>query len=408
MKYQRIAVISYHTCPLSDEKDIEIGGMNVYVLELSKELAKKGFAIDIFTRQVEKESPKIVTIYPNLRVIHIKAGKITKIRKNELIKLIPEFLENLYKFIRENKLSLDLVSCHYYLSGLIGLSIKEKYKIPMSITFHTLALMKNLVAREEEEIEEIKRIESEMLLIKMADKVIATSQTDERYIHTLYNCPSIKISILSPGVNHKLFKPIDKLLAKKRVNISKNRRLILFVGRIEPLKGIDVLLYALKILTHHDSKLNLCLWIIGGDALGKEATWSKELIRLKQIKKILGINAFVEFLGRKKQEELPFFYNAAEIVIMPSRYESFGITSLEAISCGTPVITTDVSGISNLFDKEHQALVTSASNPILLAKKVKSLLTNKNEYIKISQEVLNKAQDFSWDKTADKFIRLWD
>lgn len=408
MNIQKIAVISYHTCPLSDEKDIEIGGMNVYVLELSKELSKKGLSVDIYTRQVEINNPQIVQINQNLRVIHLPAGKVEKVAKNKLINLIPNFLENFYNFIKKAHLSYDLISCHYYLSGLIGLDISSKYKIPLSITFHTLALMKNLVARNEEEKADFKRIEMEILLVQEAAKVIATSNKDAEYIHTLYNCPLKKISILTPGVNHELFKPTDKKLAKRMVNISIHTKLILFVGRIEPLKGIDVLLYALRILLKNNPELKLRLWIIGGDNIKDKANLSKELNRLKQIKKILNITAFVQFLGRKKQEELPNYYNASEIVIMPSQYESFGITALEAISCAVPVITTDVTGISNIFDKKQKILITSAGNSILLAKKIKNLLTNKSEYTKISRAVFSKSQDFSWDKVAGKFINMWD
>lgn len=337
----KIAVISYHTCPLSDEEDPEFGGLNTYVLELSKALAKLGITIDIFTRYVDPKSPTVVNVCENLRVIHLK----------------PDFLKSFYAFA---KLDYDLISAHYYLSGLVGLEIKNKFKIPLIVTFHTLALLKNLVSRSKDEKGDIERMKTEFLLVQKADKIIATSEADLEYIHTLLNCPLDKLSVLTPGVDLNTFKPINKKVAKKKIGADQSHKLILFVGRIDPLKGIDVLLYAIKIIKQRYPNLNFCLWIVGA---GRELNW------LEEIKKLLEITPQVKFVGRKTKEELPFYYNSAEMVIMPSQYESFGIAALEAISCGVPVITTDVAGISNLLDKEHSIFLTSANNPILLSKK---------------------------------------
>lgn len=401
---KRIAVISYHTCPLSDEKDAEVGGMNTYILELSKALTQKGFIIDIYTRCVDKNSPDIVQILPNLRVIHLETGPTTEIPKKKLSQYIPEFTKNLNNFMEKENLSYGFISSHYYLSGLIGLELKKKLQIPLLVTFHTLALMKNLVAKSEDERETVLRIESELILTKKSDKIIATSESDLEYIHTLYNCPFKKISLLSPGVNLKLFRPIDKALAKKKIGADIDHKLILFVGRIERLKGIDVLLYAIKILIQKNPQLLFCLWIVGGSADRK--LWTRESHRLEEIRKLLKLTSYVKFVGRKRMEDLPFYYNSAEIVLMPSQYESFGIAALEAMACGIPVIITDVAGVSGLLDKKHSSLLTSASNPIGLAGKIKNLLTNKEEYYKMSKEVFKKVQDLGWEEVADKFIQI--
>lgn len=404
MKYRRIAVLSYHTCPLSDIEGGEIGGLNVYVLELCKQLARKGYIIDIFTRSQDKTHQKIVQVENNLRVIHLVAGEEKEIEKKKLINFLPEFLTNLFNFIDENKLTYDLVHAHYYLSGIIGLEIKEKYKIPLFVTFHTLALMKNLVARNESETEDLERIESELLLVKKTDKIITTSVRDARYLATLYSCPEEKISVLMPGINLKIFSPQDKIKAKQIICARPDHKLILFVGRIEPLKGIDVLLYAMKIL-FENPRLHLCLWILGGDISGKSDKWPKELKRLDKLRQLLNISTEVTFVGRKHQNELPNYYNAAEIVILPSHYESFGIVALEAMACGIPVITTDTTGIADLFDKDS-LLITSANNPLMLADKIKHLLADGNEYQKISREVLKKARKLSWENIAEKFVEI--
>lgn len=401
---KKIAVISYHTCPLSDEKDAEIGGMNTYVLELSKALAEKGYVIDIYTRCVDKNSPDVVQVTNSLRVIHLGAGKPMGLPKNQLLKYTDQFTENLQKFIKQEKLSYGLISAHYYLSGLIGLELKKKYRLPLYITFHTLALMKNLVARSEDEKADLPRIEAELKLTKYADKIIATGESDFEYIHTLYNCPLKKIALLSPGVNSHVFRPIDKTKAKSVTKADLNHKIILFVGRIEPLKGLDVLLYAIKIIVQRNPKLAFCLWIVGGT--NKKEAWSEELIRLNELKILLGIHSYVKFVGQQDRDKLPYYYNSAEVVVMPSQYESFGMAALEAMACGVPVIITDVTGISNILGKKHHPLLTSAGNPILLAKKIKNLLTNQTEHQEMSEAVLKRVQNLGWENVADNFTQI--
>jgi len=406
MESKHLAVISYHTCPLSDETDAEIGGMNIYVLELSSALAKKGYYLDIFTRSQSSESPRIVQVNDHLRVIHVPAGPEEPLSKKAIEQYIPDFLDYFYEFIRIEGISYQIVNCHYYLSGIAGVDIKKRLRIPLVMTFHTLGLMKNLVARSEEESESRERIETEMQLVKQADQIIATSETDAQYIEYLYNGEPEKIAVLTPGVNLDLFKPMDKTLAKKKIGAPINEKLILFVGRIEPLKGIDVLLYSLKILLTARPELRLCVWIVGGDISNNENEWPKELKKLSVIREVLAISASVKFVGRKTQQELPDYYNAADIMVMPSHYESFGITAVEAMACGVPVITTDVTGVSNLIDKEHAILITSANNPIGLAKRIKLLLCDDEEYKKVSKSVANNVLDLSWDNAADQFVRL--
>lgn len=407
MKKKHIAVISYHTCPLSDEEGKEVGGMNVYVLELAKELAKKGMVLDLYTRMQDEKSAQIVQVSENLRVIHIPAGIKKPLPKKELGEYIPEFLTNFYSFIKKENVSYDIISCHYYLSGIIGIDIKKKLHIPMTITFHTLALMKNLVARSEDEKEEIERVKAELLLVKEADKVIATSSNDAEYLSTLYDCPKEKIAVLIPGVNLSVFKPMNRLASKKKIGADPDHDVVLFVGRIEPLKGIDIIIYAIKILLEKNPNLHVCLWVVGGNSSETQDNWSEELKKLEKIRKVLNISTAVKFVGRKHQSELPDYYNAAKIVVMPSHYESFGITALEAMACGVPVITTDVTGVSDLFDKKHHALITSANNPLLLAEKMKNLLTDDEAFKKASSLVYEKVQDLSWETVANRFLRIY-
>lgn len=327
------------------------------------------------------------------------------VSKKKIYKYIPEFQKNFYAFTKKEKLSYDLVSCHYYLSGLIGLDIKRKNQLPLIMTFHSLALMKNLVARDGEEREDFRRIKAELRLVRYADRIIATSFTDEAYLNALYNCPKEKISVITPGVNTKIFKPLDKDKAKAVIKADVNHKIVLFVGRIVPLKGIDALLYAIKILQRSSPEFNVCLWVVGGDGELTSENQSKELNKLIRLKEILKTQTIVKFVGRETQKRLPYYYNSSEVVVMPSHYESFGIVALEAMACGVPVITTDATGASELFDKNNY-LIASSNNPLLLAKKIKHLLQDKNDYKKLSEDIFTRVQALSWGRIANKFAEV--
>lgn len=394
-------MISYHTCPLASQEGKESGGMNIYVLELSKELVKKGYVVDVFTRMQDEKSAAIVPITPNLRVIHLKAGPCFNIPKKDLTQHIPEFSRNLKNFIKNESTRYHLVHAHYYMSGLIALNLD----LPIVTTFHTLALMKNLVARNEREKESDERIHAERKLIKFSAKISASSENDREYLITLYDCPREKIEVITPGVDSNLFHRIDKDEAAKYIQEDPKKKIIMFVGRIEPLKGIDVLMYALKIYLHRNKNSNLKLMIVGGSD-HTHAT-NEELKRLKELQHVLNIHPAVEFIPQKPQLELPYYYNYADIVIMPSHYESFGLTTLEAMACGTSIITTDTTGISSIIDTSLNNLIISANNPLLLATQIESVLKNQEKHARLQEKVMNKVKSMTWTHVAVKTIDLY-
>lgn len=406
---KRIALISFHTCPLSGEEGKETGGMNIYVLETAKNLSKMGFLVDVFTRDQDETKDKIVVVNPNFRVIHLDAGPKTNIPKKKLLCFIDEFVESFKKFSKEENITYDLLDCHYFLSGKIGLKIQKELKktLPLIMTFHTLALMKNLVAKTPEEQESVERIEIEKEIVKHASIIISPSETDKEYLKYLYGCKEEKIFVISPGVNVKLFKPMPKIEAKQKIGADLNKKIILFVGRIEPLKGIDTLIYAIKILLEKKEHKDIMLWIVGGDISQRKELWSEELQKLEALRKLLGIGCSVKFIGRKLPEELPFYYNAAEVAVVASQYESFGMTALEAMACNTPVITTDVTGVSNILDEEHEALIGSAGNPLYLASQIEYLLENITKTNAISQNLYQKVQDLNWPNVTERIIAVY-
>ena len=402
-----IALISYHTCPLASEEGKETGGMNVYVLELGKRLAQKGLMVDAFTRSQDPTNQKIVQVAPGFRVIHLPAGPEAPIPKKEVYRFIPEFVENFLRFTHENDLQYEVLDCHYYLSGLIGLEIQERQHQPIIMTFHTLAMMKNLVARDELEKESRERIESELTLVQKADVIIAPSRNEKQYLEYLYETDPAKIHIIHPGVDLSLFKPIPQAEAKAFIHAAPDCQMIMFVGRIEPLKGIDGLLYAMKILTSKNPDLKVCLWIVGGDISQPVDQWSKELQKLEHLRQLLKIDTMVKFVGQRPQHELPYYYNAAELVVMPSHYESFSMTAAEAMACGVPVITTNVAGVSTLMDDQRESLILSVNNPLLLAQKIEQLLYQPNVRQKLCGALRENVKNVTWETTADALIDIY-
>jgi D-inositol-3-phosphate glycosyltransferase len=406
---KNIAMISYHTCPLASAEGKETGGMNVYVLELSRKLVTLGVSVDIFTRSQGADNARIVHVVPGLRVIHLVAGPEESVSKKNLLPFTGGFVKQFQDFCQKESLTYDLLHCHYYLSGLIGREIRKLNPgTPLIMSFHTLALMKNLVARNDAEKEDTGRIYAEMELVAEADAVIALSEGDRQYLKYFYNAPEAKIYIIPPGVDTDMFCPIDRNTAKEHIRVTRDGKIILFVGRIEPLKGIDVLLYAIKIVKMRNPDMPICLCIVGGDISQPSLSWSKTLKELDALRKILNIETTVNFVGQQKQSELPYYYNAADAVVMPSHYESFGIAALEAMSCGVPVITTNVAGISSLIDKEHSSLVTSVNNPLLLASQIEHLLRHPEKREEMGMAIRNKISDLTWDNIARKVSAVYD
>jgi D-inositol-3-phosphate glycosyltransferase len=407
---KRILMISYHTCPLASEEGKETGGMNIYVYELSKSLSKMGIKVDVITRSQEEDKERIVQVDENFRVIHLDAGPHSPLDKKKLMEYLDEFADSFKTFVQNEKLNYDLIHAHYYQSGLIALKITENLlkNIPFIMTFHTLALMKNLVARTPQEMESQVRIDAEFILTLESDAIITPSSSDKEYLQYLYNTLPQKIFEIPPGVNTSLFKPMDKKLAKEKIKLEGTEKIILFVGRVEPLKGIDVLLYALKILLSQAPDLKVRLLIVGGDISEHITKWSPQLKKLEELRHILGISSEVEFVGQKPQHELPYYYKASEVVVMPSHYESFGMAAAEAMACEIPVIMTNVTGISNLIDEERSTLITTVNNPLLLASQIKQLLTDQDIYQKTRKNIMENTRNLSWDKIAQKIVEVYN
>lgn len=402
----RIAMLSVHTCPLATLGGKETGGMNVYVRDLSRELGRRGFLVDVFTRA---QDPEIVGSRPlgeNGRVIHIPAGPLAPYDKKLLYNHLPEFVEGVKRFVQEEDISYDLIHSHYWLSGLVAWELRKSWNLPVIQMFHTLGYMKNLVARSDEERETETRLQVEQEIMRFADRLVACNPLEKRQMVKLYGADTNKIEVIPCGVDLSLFRPVDISQAQEQIGWPPERQMVLFVGRIQPLKGIDILLKAIALTTHDLPDLcgRLGLTIIGGDP---QATMDREMLRLTRLKKKLGISDLVTFLGARDQDTLPYYYSAAQVCVLPSYYESFGMVALEAMACGTPVIASKVGGLTFTVKDAVTGYLVPDGDPAALSEKLKSILTNEKVRRWMGEEAIKMARRYRWPLVANKMTSLY-
>lgn len=405
-----IALISYHTCPLATLGGKDTGGMNVYVRDLTRYLGEMGIHADVFTRSQDEHVPHVLhDLGFGNRIVHIPAGPETPLPKEELYKYVDVFSENIAQFAASKNIHYDLIHSHYWLSGLAAIKLREQWNVPILHMFHTLAYLKNEIARSPDEMEGSLRLQSEKKIVDEVDGIIAATEIEQEQLQQYYAADPHKIQIVPPGVDLTRFYPIPQDEAKAVIGIPSNERVILFVGRIEPLKGIDNLLKSIAFLRSSNA-LTTCphyVAIIGGDPDRPRDLLDREMRHLQDLNKRLGLDDMVVFLGKKAQDSLPYYYSAAEVVVMPSHYESFGMVALEAMACGTPVIATRVGGLQMLVKDGVNGLSVPDDDPKMLAKQLMQILCEQGLRTKLRQNGLSFAQDYSWSIITDSLVQIY-
>jgi D-inositol-3-phosphate glycosyltransferase len=359
----KIAMLSVHSCPVGDLGSKDTGGMSVYIRELSHRLGVQGNMVDVYTRIHDPKDPIIEELGPQARLIHLKAGPEAKIDKLKVYSALPEFIFHLENFWKNNGLRYDIVFSHYWVSGLVGEQLQQKWWTPFIMMYHTLGVVKNAVGIGEAEPE--LRIVSEEESVRKSRRILVPTEREKQNIMRYYKALPNKIGITPCGVNLELFRPVDRSLARKKLGIS-DEKILLFVGRIDPLKGIDRLL---KTMIYLQAYKGLRLIIIGGDEHSR-----REVGKLKKLVGELEIGKSVTFQGIVKQDLLVDYYNAADICVVPSYYESFGLVALEALACGTPVVATDVGDMRHIIHQGETGYVVEDNTPEKLAAAIERLL----------------------------------
>ncbi|GJM41429.1 MAG: glycosyl transferase family 1 [Ardenticatenaceae bacterium] len=408
-KIKRIAMLSVHTCPLAMLGGKKTGGMNVYVRDFSRELGQQGILVDVFTRSQDDCAPRIVHDLGNGgRVIHIVAGPEKPIPVDQVGNYLDEFTAGVLAFAASENIKYDLIHSHYWLSGLVADKLRDAWQVPIVHMFHTLGHMKNQIAQSDSQRASEARLAGEYKVMGLADKLIAATPAEEAQLIELYEADPTKIAIIPPGVDLERFQPIIKEVAKKRVGIPCGDTNILFAGRIEPLKGIDTMLRAMALIQERRPEVleNACMAIVGGDPWADDL--DEEMARLQQLRTDLDIHDLVTFLGAKDQDLLPNYYAAAEVVVMPSHYESFGMVALEAMAMGTPVIASEVGGLAHLVKHGVTGYHVPSRDPEALAARIYEMLSNKECRQQMGQQARDYARQYDWAIIVDRMLSVYE
>jgi len=391
-----VAMLSVHTSPLdSPGRTKDAGGMNVYMRELAKALSHHHIAIDIFTRWTNENTPQIVQLTRNVRVIHIKAGPVAPIHKDDLYQYLPMFTRHIEEFRQNASLQYDLIHSHYWLSGIAGMRLADQWDIPHVTMFHTLGRLKQLAnpAAPEPAL----RLEMEQHLVQQADCIIAATGDERMQMIRYCGATPNQIEIIPCGVDLKLFVPQDRQQARRQLGLESKQPLLLFAGRLDPFKGPDLLLRAAALMQNTAQ-----IVIVGGKLDG-----DKDLQQLQTLACELNISQRVHFLGARPQQELPQLYSAADVTVVPSYHESFGLVAVESLACGTPVVATRAGGLTSVVRNGETGFLVPRC-PGFFAERLDTLLNDAHLYAEMSAAARPSILQFSWASIADQVHGVYE
>ena len=392
----RIAMLSIHSNPIGKLGTQDTGGMSVYIRELARELGGRGHRVDIYTRGQCTGYQHILNLYENVRLIHLGIQKNGDLSKLALYPYLPKYFRLLEKFRADQNLEYDVIHSHYWLSGRLGSWAQTLWNLPHVVMYHTLGALKNRtgVGMQEPAF----RIASEKELVRSCHRILAPTELERENLIRYYGAAAEKIGVVPCGVNLELFYPQEKGAARNKLDLEANDTILLYVGRFDPLKGLNTLLEAMTYLRHHPS---LRLVIVGGDGIG-----TSESLSLKQKTENLGIDDRVVLAGQIEQQHLPPYYGAADVLVMPSHYESFGLVGLEALACGRPVVSTPVGAVEGLIRKSRAGRIVSDISAKSLAKAIESIITDSS--IPASDVIRESILKYSWSNVATAVIEEYE
>lgn len=380
--------------------------MNVYVRELTRRLGRLGVHVDVFTRSQDEHVPHVLHDlgYGN-RVVHVPAGPEVPLPKQELAGYLPQFVQGILQFAENKGLGYDLIHSHYWMSGIAARDLKAVWGVPVIHMFHTLGLMKQRVARTPDEAEGEYRLQGEREVLRVADQVVAATPAELAQLQWLYEADARKIAVIPPGVDVSRFYPIPKDEAKEVIGVPPCEELLLFVGRIEPLKGLDTLIHAIAQMRARG--VYVCLAVIGGDPDTSLEAQNAEMARVQALREEASLSDLITFLGKRSQDTLPYYYSAADAVVVPSYYESFGMVALEAMACGTPVVASQVGGLAFLIQDGVTGFTVPVDEPEALSDKLLLLVRDEKLRQQLGLKASAVAQQYSWETIATRILALY-
>ncbi len=393
---QSVIMLSIHTSPLdSPGRTKDAGGMNVYMRQLALELGHHNSTVDLFTRRTSETTPQIVYLTKHVRVIHIDAGPCTPIHKNELHPYIPAFTQQVIAFVANEGRHYDVIHSHYWLSGIAAMQLAWRWNIPHITTFHTLARLKQQA--HPDEVESPLRLNMEQRLIQQADAIIATTTDERTQLMRYCGATANRVSVIPCGVDLTLFTPQKRSEAREQLGLSVRHPLLLFVGRLDPFKGPDVLLRSAAMM-----KKDAQVVIAGGRLSG-----DSDVEQLRTLAQELGIASRVHFVGARPQQELATFYSAADVTVVPSYHESFGMVAVESLACGTPVVATRAGGLTTVVRHGETGYLVPRC-PGFFAERLDALLRDHATWECMHAAARPSILQYSWKHVASQVDALYD
>jgi D-inositol-3-phosphate glycosyltransferase len=394
-----VAMLSVHTCPLAALGGKETGGMNVYVREVSRELGRMGMTVDVFTRSQNPTIPRVVSLGERARVIHLPAGDEAPMARVRVHEHLDEFVDGVEAWRIARSIDYDLIHAHYWLSGVAGLRLKERWSVPVMQMFHTLGRLKNRVARTPAEQEPAIRLHEETRIVGACDRIVAANVVERAELLRDYGAAASRIATIPCGVDTDLFVPSDRAAARARLGLD-DRPVLLWVGRVAPIKGLDTLLDAVALLRGTGRAVRLL--VVGGDA---DEPMSEHEVSLRDRIQRLDLADSVCFVGPQPQSVLPLYYAAADVTVLPSYYESFGMVALEAMACGSPVIASRVGGLVTTVRDGVTGFLIPEADVDALAERIGVLVADPDLRWRVGREGVRWAAQHRWACVAEAVCR---
>jgi D-inositol-3-phosphate glycosyltransferase len=409
---KRVAVISVHSSPLDQPGTGDAGGMNVYIQEVARRLAGQGIAVDLFTRRSDPASPAVAEVEPGIRLIQVQAGPEGPLSKEAVPEVLGEFLDGVLTAAAVDDPAdatkhapYDVVHSHYWLSGWVGDRAKEIWGVPHVTSFHTLGKVKNSSLAEGDAPEPASRVSGEERIVAAVDRILAPTSIEADALVGLYGAEPERIRLVLPGVDRTVFVPLDRAQARAELDLP-STPLLLFVGRLQPLKGPEVAIAALAHAVRCVPEVvgDAHLVLVGGPSGAGSDDHTR---RLRHLAERLDVADRVRFVPAQPHDRLARYYAAADVVLMPSRSESFGLVALEAQSCGTPVVASAVGGLRAVVVDGRTGFLVPGHEPAAFADRVLAILADPALARRLSGEAVRHAEAFSWDRTVEAINRVY-
>jgi D-inositol-3-phosphate glycosyltransferase len=406
MRSPRIGLISVHTCPLAALGGKETGGMNVYVREVARHLGRLGLEVDVFTRSQTPGVPEVVPLGPGSRVVHIEAGPQRPMPPVEIVAELPEFIDGVEAFRHRTGGRYALLHGHYWLSGLVGVELACRWgRTPVVQMFHTLGVVKNALVDDPGEWAPPVRVDAEAKVAGLADRIVAATSLERAELAWYCGAADDRVRTIPCGVDVDLFSPGSAAAARALLGLDAEW-VLLFVGRPAPVKGLEVLLQALAHLKADGlARADVRLVIVGGD---RDEGRDDERTRLRALADTLGVGGWVDFKGPQLQSALPDYYRAADLCLVPSHHETFGMAALEAMACGATVIASRVGGLATTIQHGITGILVPPRDDAALAAAIASLLADAQRRRSLGRQATRWAQGYAWASVARALVEVYD